>query len=209
MELDIGITHSDLTLAESWFESDTSSGYLEDAIIGWDIWCKQHNLPSYSQDQKEKQCLVDLDQGHLIPTFSSKASQLLQDHKNFSTRNLSSQNHTHEAAVKHDSPQKSCASQESDENNASILRGHWKKIAYPFELVKPGGVEGETTIKDINQQMMMSPSKPIPHPVAVKDSVIHPCISNSGYGISGKKVAALTRIQTRGRGSITIIRTKG
>jgi hypothetical protein len=75
--------------------------------------------------------------------------------------------------------------------------------------VKPGGVEGETTIKDINQQMMMSPSKPIPHPVAVEDSVIHPCISNSGYGISGKKVAALTRIQTRGRGSITIIRTKG
>jgi hypothetical protein len=199
-----------VSTAESWFESDTSSGYLEDAIIGWDIWCKQHNLPSYSQDQKKKQCLVDHDQEHLIPTFSSKAAQLLQDHKNFSTRNLSSsQNHANEAAVKHDSPQKSCASQESDENNASILRGHWKKIAYPFELVKPGGVEGETTIKDINQQMMMSPSKPIPHPVAVQDSVIHQCISNSGYGISGKKVAALTRIQTRGRGSITIIRTKG
>ncbi|GAU22447.1 hypothetical protein TSUD_123340, partial [Trifolium subterraneum] len=156
MELDIGITHSDFTLAESWFASDTSSGYLEDAITGWDIWCKQHNLPSYSQDQKKKQCLVDHDQEHLIPTFSSKAAQLLQG-------------------------------------------GHWKKIAYPFELVKPGGVEGETTIKDINQQMMMSPSKPIPHPVAVEDPVSHPCISNSGYGISGKKVAALTRIQTRGR----------
>ena len=38
--------------AESWFSSDTSSGYLEDAIAGWGIWCKQHNLPSYSQDQK-------------------------------------------------------------------------------------------------------------------------------------------------------------
>jgi len=75
--------------------------------------------------------------------------------------------------------------------------------------VKPGGVEGETTIKDINHQMMMSPSKPIPHPVAVEDSLTHSCISNRGYGISGKEVAALTRIQTRGRGSITIIRTKG
>lgn len=38
--------------AESWFASDTSTGYLEDAIAGWGIWCKQHNLPSYSQDQK-------------------------------------------------------------------------------------------------------------------------------------------------------------
>ncbi|RHN68083.1 hypothetical protein MtrunA17_Chr3g0109931 [Medicago truncatula] len=200
MELDIGITHSDLTLAESWFAADTSSGYLEDAINGWDIWCKQHNLPTYSQDQKEP----------LFPTFSSKAAQLLQDHKKFSTMNLSSsQNHTHSAAEKHDSPHRSCASRELKENGASISRGQWKKIAYPFELVKPGGVEGETTIKDINHQMMMSPSKPIPHPVAVEDYGTHSCISNRGYGISGKEVAALTRIQTRGRGSITIIRTKG
>jgi hypothetical protein len=50
------------------------------------------------------------------------ANYFFTDHKNFSTRNLSSsQNHANEAAVKHDSPQKSCASQESDENNASIL----------------------------------------------------------------------------------------
>lgn len=75
--------------------------------------------------------------------------------------------------------------------------------------MKPGGVEGETTIKDINHQMMMNPSKPIPHPVGVKDYVTNSCInSNRSYGISGKEVAALTRIQTKGRGSITIIRTK-
>ncbi|KAL5076934.1 hypothetical protein RYX36_015918 [Vicia faba] len=180
MELDIGVTHSDFTLDEYWFASDTSSGYLEDAITGWDIWCKQHNLPS-------------------------KEDQLFEDHKKSSSS--SSQNH----AVKHDSPQRSyCASKESDENDASISRGQWKKIAYPFELVKPGGVEGETTIKDINHQMMMNPSKPIPHPVAVQDYVTNSCInSNRSYGISGKEVAALTRIQTRGRGSITIIRTKG
>jgi hypothetical protein len=53
--------------------------------------------------------------------ITDTVNYFLTDHKNFSTRNLSSQNHTHEAAVKHDSPQKSCASQESDENNASIL----------------------------------------------------------------------------------------
>ncbi|KAG4975076.1 hypothetical protein JHK87_031897 [Glycine soja] len=201
MELDIGVTHSDLTLAESWFASDTSTGYLEDAIAGWGIWCKQHNLPSYSQDQKKSQYLVD--QEDLLPTFSS-TSQILHDHKNFSTatRDLSSsQNDTHAAAIKHDSAQRSYASTESDE------RGHWKRIAYPFELVKPGGVEGETTLKDINHQMLMSPSKPIPHPVG--DSLTHSCISNRAFGISGKAVAALTRIHTQGRGSITIIRTKG
>lgn len=38
--------------AESWFAAETSTGYLEDVIAGWGIWCKQHNLPSYSQDQK-------------------------------------------------------------------------------------------------------------------------------------------------------------
>jgi len=89
----------------------------------------------------------------------------------------------------------------------SYSGGHWKRIAYPFELVKPGGVEGETTLKDINHQMLMSPSKPIPHPVG--DSLTHSCISNRAFGISGKAVAALTRIHTQGRGSITIIRTKG
>ncbi|KAJ1388155.1 hypothetical protein SESBI_39340 [Sesbania bispinosa] len=205
MELDIGVTHSDLALAESWFASDTSTGYLEDAIAGWGIWCKQHNLPPYSQDQKKTQYLVD--QEELFPTFSSTAAQIIHDHKKFSTRSLSSsQNHTHATAVKHDSAQKSCASRESDENDASVLSttsfhsnnkrgGHWKKVAYPFDLVKPGGVEGETTLKDINHQMLMNPSKPIPHPVG--DSKTHPCISNRGFGISGKEVTALTRIHTQ------------
>ncbi|KAK7305653.1 hypothetical protein VNO77_43560 [Canavalia gladiata] len=210
MELDIGITHSDLTLEGSWFEFDTSTGYLEDAISGWGIWCKQHNLASYSQDQKvnyTRQYLVD--QEDLFPTISPTTAQILHDGKKFNTRNLSSsRNDTHAAAAKHDSGQRSFASKESDENDASVLRSHWKKIAYPFELVKRGGIEGETTLKDINHQMLMSPSKPIPHPVQA-DSITHPCISNRGFGISGKAVAALTRIHTQGRGSITIIRTKG
>ncbi|TKY47363.1 XRI1 protein [Spatholobus suberectus] len=208
MELDIGVTHSDLTLAESWFASDTSTGYLEDAIAGWGIWCKQHNFPSYSQDQKvnyKSQYLVDHED--IFPAFSS-ATQILHDHKNFSTGNLSSsQNDTHAAAAKNDSSQRSYASRESDESDASVSRGHWKKIAYPFELVKPGGVEGETTLKDINHQMLMSPSKPIPH--LVGDPLTQSCISTRAFGISGKAVAALTRIHTQGRGSITIIRTKG
>ena len=89
-------------------------------------------------------------------------------------------------------------------NNAEDQR---KKIAYPFELVKPGGVEGETTLKEINQQMQMNPAKPIPHPVG--DSVAQSCLPARVFGMSGKAVAALTRVHTQGRGSITIMRTKG
>lgn len=39
--------------AESWLLSDPSSGYLEDAIAGWGIWCKKENPPSsYCLDQE-------------------------------------------------------------------------------------------------------------------------------------------------------------
>ncbi|KAK7300647.1 hypothetical protein RJT34_11495 [Clitoria ternatea] len=192
MELEIGVTHTDLLL-ESWFQSDTSSGYLEDAITGKAILCKEHKLPScFKVDQ--------------FPT-SSMADQPLHDycfthHKNFiSATNLSSssssQSDTHEGAIKHDHAWRSYASKDQS-----------KKIVYPFELVKPGGVEGETTLKDINHQIVMSPSasKAIPHPV--EDSMTHPCTLTRDFGLSGKVVTSLTRIHTRGRGSITIIRTK-
>ncbi|KAL1327402.1 hypothetical protein HN51_037457 [Arachis hypogaea] len=217
MELDIGVTHSDLSLAEadSWFSSDTSSGYLEDAIAGWGIWCNHNNLPSYSQNQKMMDHYL-VDEEDLFPTFcSSTTPQILhgnfhKESKEFSNRNLPSSS---PASLQNEPAQRSLSPRESDANNASASnsKGHWKKIAYPFELVKAGGVEGETTLKDINNQMLMSPSKPIPHPVANLSST-HPyaCISaRSGYGISGKVVTALTRIHTQGRGSITIIRTKG
>ncbi|KAI4299651.1 hypothetical protein L6164_033087 [Bauhinia variegata] len=202
MELDIGITHSDTSL-ESWFSSDTSSGYLEDAVAGWGIW---------SQDQKKNTHYLE-DQVDQFPSCSSTRTQLLdgycfEDSQNFNTSSPASQNEMHAAIIKQDTPQWSRATRVlSYESDASVPKGRWKKVAYPFELVKPGGVEGETTLKDINHQMLMNPSKPIPHPVG--DSAAHPFMSAGSLGMSGKAVVALTRIQTQGRGSITIIRTKG
>lgn len=81
-----------------------------------------------------------------------------------------------------------------------------KNIAYPFELVKRGGVEGETTLKDINEQIVMNPTKPIPHPLPHS---VTSSFSTRTFGMSGKAVVALTKIHTQGRGSITIMRTKG
>ncbi|KAB2088366.1 hypothetical protein ES319_A04G171700v1 [Gossypium barbadense] len=73
--------------------------------------------------------------------------------------------------------------------------------------VKPGGIEGDMTLNDINQRLLMPPTRPIRHPVG--DSACRPCMSADGNGLSGKAVTALTKIYTKGSGSITIIRTKG
>ncbi|KAJ4710193.1 protein XRI1-like [Melia azedarach] len=82
-----------------------------------------------------------------------------------------------------------------------------KRVVYPFALVKPGGKEGDVTLHDINERILMPPTRPVRHPVG--DFACRPCVSADGPGLSGKAVVALTKIHTQGRGTITIIRTKG
>ncbi|KAL7000701.1 hypothetical protein U1Q18_001854 [Sarracenia purpurea var. burkii] len=82
-----------------------------------------------------------------------------------------------------------------------------KRVVYPFALVKPGGVEGDVTLNDINERILMPPTRPVRHPVG--DYAFQPMVSPDGPGLSGKAVVAFTRIHTQGRGTITIIRTKG
>lgn len=77
-------------------------------------------------------------------------------------------------------------------------------VAYPFTLVKPCKDQGDVTLKDINQRIhgpLLSKSKnkknedPSPYPTSA---------------FSGKPVVIKTRIRTvGGKGSITIMRTKG
>ncbi|XP_027341278.1 uncharacterized protein LOC113854475 [Abrus precatorius] len=81
------------------------------------------------------------------------------------------------------------------------------RVVYPFAMVKPGGREGDVTLNDINERILMPPTRPVRHPVG--DFACRPCVSTEGPGLSGKAVVALTRIHTQGRGTITIIRTKG
>ncbi|KAI9100293.1 hypothetical protein K1719_024511 [Acacia pycnantha] len=199
MELENGVTNSDTSL---------------DVIAGCSAWYKQQNLPFYylSQDQKETHLLED--EIDLFPPCSSTRTQRLvddytiPDSENFSTESQSSSaKDTHAASTQDDNPQKRKASRKSDENDASVSKSQKKRIAYPFEIMKRGKAEGETVLEDINRQMRMSPAKPIPHPV--RDRVGVPCISDRGFGISGKAVVALTRVHTQGTGSITIVRTKG
>ncbi|XP_074382727.1 uncharacterized protein LOC141724460 isoform X2 [Apium graveolens] len=81
------------------------------------------------------------------------------------------------------------------------------RVVYPFAVVKPGGIEGDMTLNDINERISMTPTRPVKHPVG--DYACRPIASPHGHGLSGKAVVALTKIQTQGRGTITIIRTKG
>ncbi|CAL9171550.1 unnamed protein product [Musa hybrid cultivar] len=80
-------------------------------------------------------------------------------------------------------------------------------VVHPFAVVKPGGVEGEVTLEDVNARVLMRPRRPVRHPVG--EYAHGPCVLPDGPGLSGKAVVSLTRIQTQGRGTITIVRTKG
>ncbi|CAA7400608.1 unnamed protein product [Spirodela intermedia] len=78
-------------------------------------------------------------------------------------------------------------------------------VAYPFALIKPCGVQGDTTLKDINQR--------IHAPFLLKQEQStgedpSQCYPTSAF--SGKPVVVKTKIRTEGgKGSITIMRTKG
>ncbi|XP_062183588.1 protein XRI1-like isoform X4 [Phragmites australis] len=69
-------------------------------------------------------------------------------------------------------------------------------IAYPFTLIKPSWEEGDVTLNDINQRIRAPLKKP------------PEILGTSAF--SGKPVIGKTRIRTEGgKGSITILRTKG
>ncbi|XP_044465349.1 protein XRI1-like isoform X2 [Mangifera indica] len=74
-------------------------------------------------------------------------------------------------------------------------------VAYPFAFIKPCGVQGDVTLKDINQRIL-TPSKSKHN---IEDPAAYPTSAFSGKPVVGK-----TKIRTEGgKGSITIMRTKG
>ncbi|XP_020252839.1 protein XRI1-like isoform X2 [Asparagus officinalis] len=76
-------------------------------------------------------------------------------------------------------------------------------VAYPFTLIKPYKDQGDVTLKDINQRIHTPPKS--------KDKEKEdPSPSYPTSAFSGKPVVVKTKIRTEGgKGSITIMRTKG
>ncbi|XP_011073447.1 protein XRI1 isoform X1 [Sesamum indicum] len=74
-------------------------------------------------------------------------------------------------------------------------------VVYPFAFIKPCGAHGHVTLKDINQR--------IHNPPTTKPNEEDP-VSFPTSAFSGKPVVGKTKIRTEGgKGSITIMRTKG
>ncbi|XP_017235688.1 protein XRI1 [Daucus carota subsp. sativus] len=75
-------------------------------------------------------------------------------------------------------------------------------VAYPFGFIKPCGVHGDVTLRDINQRICTPPK---PKPKEEDPAAIYPTSA-----FSGKPVVGQTKIHTEGgKGCITIMRTKG
>ncbi|CAL5074031.1 unnamed protein product [Urochloa decumbens] len=81
------------------------------------------------------------------------------------------------------------------------------RVLCPFALLKPDGLDGGATLADINARILMRPSRPVRHPVG--EFACAPRVSADQPGLSGKAVSSFTRLHTPGRGTITIIRTRG
>jgi hypothetical protein len=80
-------------------------------------------------------------------------------------------------------------------------------VLYPFAVVKPLVLDGGT-LSDVNRRILKRPARPVPHPVG--QFACSPVVSSAhGPGLSGKAVVSLTKIRTGGKGTITIIRTRG
>ena len=78
----------------------------------------------------------------------------------------------------------------------------------PFAVVKPCGADGEVTLADINEWILTPPSRPVRHPVG--EFACAPRVSaGKRPAPSGKTVAGFTRLHTAGRGTITVVRTRG
>ncbi|KAG6493340.1 protein XRI1-like isoform X1 [Zingiber officinale] len=181
--------------------SQASTGYLQDAVAEWSLRSKRRRLTSpCPQDILQGFCFGDLllDQNCMPsdqPGASSSYEKSLQFSRELQRKDSSDSN----------SKPKPVLTAEVSERRAC---GNKQSVAYPFAVVKPGGLEGDVTLADINERIFMRPKRPVRHPVG--EFAGGPCVvSPAGPGLSGKAVVSLTRIQTRGRGTITIIRTKG
>ncbi|XP_058079725.1 protein XRI1-like [Magnolia sinica] len=238
------VFNADMPLAmESSFSSDSSTGYLQDAITEWTSHCKRRRMLLYSHNQTENESdhliqnywnpIHNEDPFASFSCFSEDNTIASDDILNSSlnsvsngpkssieTKALEVTIHGNEQVSSSPSSYKDSVTKGPDEKHTLVSRDPissgspcrrrkrvGKRVAYPFALVKPGGTDDDVTLDDINERILMRPVRPVRHPVG--EFACLPCVSADGPGLSGKAVVALTRIHTQGRGTVTIIRTKG
>ncbi|KZV31392.1 hypothetical protein F511_05496 [Dorcoceras hygrometricum] len=207
-------------------EAEFSTGYLEDVLFEFN--CKRRRLFLFSEHQNQD--LMD----NSSSTMKCWASNFMQDDtmSQITKCDTISDMGTPEEAVSETYDCLSSSLKESlmdpqctpDKENLCNIRDPivssgvnndpkkkskralWKVVMSPFALVKPGGYEGDVTLNDINKRILMPPTRAVRHPVG--EFASRPLVSPEGPGLSGKAVVAFTKIQTHGRGTVTIIRTR-
>ncbi|VAI32972.1 unnamed protein product [Triticum turgidum subsp. durum] len=101
---------------------------------------------------------------------------------------------------------------ESAEAECSQSGGKRRKVSAsvlcPFAVLKPDGLDGGATLADINARILMRPARPVRHPVG-EYACAPRVLAADAPGISGRAVSGFTRLHTPGRGTITIMRTRG
>ncbi|KAG8056933.1 hypothetical protein GUJ93_ZPchr0002g26504 [Zizania palustris] len=98
-------------------------------------------------------------------------------------------------------------SRSSKRRRATAAEAEACRVVCPFAVLKPDGLDGGATLADINARILMRPARPVRHPVG--EFACAPRVSADKPGLSGKAVSGFTRLHTPGRGTITIIRTRG
>ncbi|CAH1416769.1 unnamed protein product [Lactuca virosa] len=192
---------------QSLLNSDLSSGYLEDALF--EFSSKRRRLMMTPDDHH-----ITSYQNSTPPSYPSYWDfNSTDEFDNFSGLNVSGNNSTSSSQSKTSINSQFLSEKETLSSSDHVTGGIEERkkkaitrVVYPFALVKPGGFKGDMTLNDINERILMPPTRPVRHPVG--DFACRPLVSLDGPGLSGKEVVALTRIQTHGRGTITIIRTK-
>ncbi|CAN8293482.1 unnamed protein product [Cochlearia groenlandica] len=174
-----------------------STGYLEDALVEFSVKSKRRRLSFNAEDEAHNHFDNSQNNWGIYENYSCTSSQFADESPN-SSINISSDNSND---LKNSFEPSSFTSKKNDCENKK------KRVVYPFGVVKPGGREEDLTLNDINKKILMPSARPVRHPVGV--FACRPCVSGQGPGLSGKEVVAFTKIQTLGRGTITIIRTKG
>ncbi|XP_047046493.1 putative protein TPRXL [Lolium rigidum] len=82
------------------------------------------------------------------------------------------------------------------------------RVLCPFAVLKPDGLDGGATLADINARILMRPARPVRHPVG-EYACAPRALAVDVPGISGRAVSGFARLHTAGRGTITIMRTRG
>ncbi|VAI18212.1 unnamed protein product [Triticum turgidum subsp. durum] len=113
------------------------------------------------------------------------------------------------SSLKRATPEGSASAEaECSQSGGKRRRAASGSVLCPFAVLKPDGLDGGATLADINARILMRPARPVRHPVG-EYACAPRVLAADAPGISGRAVSGFTRLHTPGRGTITIMRTRG